>query len=128
MEYFKNASRLGQYVDIQTGVVIRRGHIIALKQATKSMKPWILKRGILKVTEAEYQEWLANQPKAKVASNKETIPSDQLPPPVDEFAEQKKVIQADKKAAKPDGGSLVSSKNFFQSKSKASKPASTDEV
>lgn len=106
MRYFKNATPIGQFTDIFTGVTIRRGHIIALKQPTKAMKPFLMKKGILEVTEAEYADWAAKQPAKEI---KEIVPSDQLPPAPDEFEEQKKVIAAEQKE-KAEGGSLISSK------------------
>ena len=85
-----------------------------LFRSTKAMKAHLMRKGILEVTEAEYLAWLDKQPKAEI---QETVPTDQLPPPADEFAEQKKVLEAEKKD-KPSAGSLVSSKGFFNKSSK----------
>lgn len=75
MEYFKCSSPVGQYTDVVARVTIRRGEVIAIKQPTKGMKPYILKGGIVKVSQSEYEAWAAKQAKPV----KESIPQDQLP-------------------------------------------------
>lgn len=61
MKYLKCRFTYGQYLDPETRLKIGRGQIVPVNNVTTNMKQFLLKKGLIEVSQAEYEAWKGAQ-------------------------------------------------------------------